>query len=170
MIKNNLFTKIVNAGPLLLLYFLSISEIDTYFESYFDILSFNLQLIIIYFWSVKRPEILGNGHVFLAGLINDAVMGFPLCLSSLSFLMVSFVADYIKSMTVNTTIASDWFTFLIAVLLSNATFMILASNFSSLSVTYTDISFNTFFTLLFFPLFWFLFNTYNSIITIRKNA
>ncbi len=170
MIKNNLFSKIVNAGPLLLLYFLSISEIDTYFESYFDILSFNLQLIIIYFWSVKRPEILGNGHVFLAGLINDAVMGFPLCLSSLSFLMVSFVADYIKSMTVNTTIASDWFTFLIAVLLSNATFMILASNFSSLSVTYTDISFNTFFTLLFFPLFWFLFNTYNSIITIRKNA
>ena len=73
-----LLQKTINFGPLLFLYYLSISEIDTYFENYFEILSFNIQLIIIYFWSLKRPEILGNGHVFFAGLINDAVMGIPL--------------------------------------------------------------------------------------------
>jgi len=170
MIRRNLSAKIISLGPLALLYFLSISEIDTYFEDYFDILSFNLQLIIIYFWTVKRPEVLGNGHVFFAGLINDSVMGFPLCLSSLSFLVVSFIADYIKNITVNTTIASDWFTFLIAVIFSNLTFMILASNFSSLIITFTDISYNTFFTLLFFPFFWFVFNLYNSIILVGRNA
>ncbi len=170
MFRKNFISRIINIGPLALLYFLSISEIDTYFENYFEILSFNLQLIIIYFWAVKRPEVLGNGHVFFAGIINDAVMGFPLCLSSLSFLMVSFVADYIKNMTVNTTIASDWFTFFLAILLSNLIFMILASNFSSLVITYTDISYNTFFTLIFFPFFWFIFNLYNSIIVTGKNV
>ena len=45
-------------------------------------------LIIIYFWSLKRPEVLGNGHVFFAGIINDVVMGIPLGLSSLSYLIV----------------------------------------------------------------------------------
>ena len=79
--------KLINLGPLILLYYLSISEIDSHFENYFEILSFNLQLIIIYFWSLKRPEILGSGHVFFAGLINDVVMGFPLCVISLSYLI-----------------------------------------------------------------------------------
>jgi len=84
--------------------------------------------------------------------------------------MVSLVADYIKNMTVNNTIASDWFTFLIAVMLSNLTFMMLASNFSSLVITFTDISYNTFFTLIFFPFFWFVFNFYNLMIISGKNA
>ena len=48
---------------------LSISEIDTHFENYFEILSFNIQLIIIYFWSLKRQEIIGNGHIFFAGVM-----------------------------------------------------------------------------------------------------
>ena len=88
--------KLINLGPLILLYYLSVSEIDTYFENFFEILSFNIQLIIIYFWVSKRPETLGNGHVFFSGLINDVVMGFPLGLSSLSYLVVSFVALYVK--------------------------------------------------------------------------
>ncbi len=88
--------KIINFGPLILLYYLSISEIDSHFENYFEILSFNIQLIIIYFWVSKRPEALGSGHIFFAGLINDVVMGFPLGISSLSYLTVSLVATYVK--------------------------------------------------------------------------
>ena len=38
----------VGLAPIILLYFLSISEIDTHFSNMFEILSFNLQLIIIY--------------------------------------------------------------------------------------------------------------------------
>ena len=107
--------KLINLGPLILLYYLSISEIDSHFENYFEILSFNIQLIIIYFWVSKRPEALGSGHIFFAGLINDVVTGFPLGLSSLSYLTVSLVATYVKNMTVNTRITTDWFTFFIAI-------------------------------------------------------
>ena len=170
MSSYKLITKIINLGPLLLLYYLSISEIDTYFENFFEILSFNIQLIIIYFWVLKRPEALGSGHIFFAGLINDVVMGFPLGLSSLTYLIISLVATYVKNMTVNTRITTDWFTFFIAIFFSNLTFFILLSNFSDIRVSITEVSYNTFFTLIFFPFFWFLFTYYNSIITPDKNA
>ena len=97
MFKTTITRKIINLGPLLLLYYLSISEVDTQFENYFEILSFNIQLIIIYFWSLKRPEVLGNGHVFFAGIINDVVMGIPMGLSSLCYLVISLVATYVKN-------------------------------------------------------------------------
>jgi len=164
------FNKLVNLLPVILLYYLSISEIDTHFENYFEILSFNIQLIIIYFWSLKRPSILGNGHIFLAGLINDVVMGFPLGLSSISYLVISFVATYVKNMTVNTSITTDWFTFFIGLLFSNITFMILVNNFSDITIALTEISYNTFFTLIFFPFFWFIFNYLNLITTDIKNV
>ena len=160
----------INLGPLLLLYYLSISEIDSHFESYFEILSFNIQLIIIYFWVSKRPEVLGSGHIFLAGLLNDVVMGFPLGVSSLSYLVVSLVATYIKNMTVNTRITTDWFSFFIAIFFSNLVFFILLVNFSEIKIDLVEISYNTFFTLLFFPFFWFLFTYYNAILTSGKNA
>ena len=162
--------KIINLGPLVLLYYLSVSEIDSHFENYFEILSFNIQLIIIYFWVSKRPEALGNGHVFFAGLINDVVIGFPLGLSSLSYLVVSFVATYVKNMTVNTRITTDWFTFFIAIFFSNVIFFVLLTNFSETTVSITEMSYNTFFTLLFFPFFWLIFTYYNSIITTGKNV
>ena len=170
MLKTTITRKIINLGPLLLLYYLSISEVDTQFENYFEILSFNIQLIIIYFWSLKRPEVLGNGHVFFTGIINDVVMGIPMGLSSLCYLVISLVATYVKNMTVNTRITTDWFTFFVAIFLSNTILFILLSNFSEIAVNLTEISYNTFFTLIFFPFFWILFTYYNSIITSGKNA
>jgi len=170
MLNLKTIRKIINLGPLIFLYYLSLSEIDSHFENYFEILSFNIQLIIIYFWVSKRPEALGGGHIFFAGLINDVVTGFPLGLSSLSYLTVSLVANYVKNMTVNTRITTDWFTFFIAIFFSNLILFILLSKFSEITVSVTEISYNTFFTLIFFPFFWFLFTYYNSIITTGRNA
>ena len=64
MVQLRSINKLINLGPIILLYYLSISELDSHFENYFEILSFNIQLIIIYFWSLKRSELLGNGHIF----------------------------------------------------------------------------------------------------------
>ena len=49
MAKINLLTKVFNSGPLILLYYLSISEVDTNLEKVFEIFTFNLPIIIIYF-------------------------------------------------------------------------------------------------------------------------
>ena len=160
MAKTSLFYKIYNAGPLLLLYYLCISEVDTNLESIFEIFTLNFQIILIYFWVLKRPEIMANGHIFLAGLINDVVMGFPLGISSLSYLIIIFVGTYVRNKSVNTTIASDWFTFFMAMIFSNILFFSLLNNFSDLSFTYSKIGYNMFFTLFLFPIFWLLFNIY----------
>ena len=160
MAKGIILNKLFASGPLLLLYYLSISEIDTNLEKLFEVFSINLQIIIIYFWIIKKPNLMGTGHIFFAGLINDVVMGFPLGISSLSYLIVCFVGNYVRNKSVNTTIASDWFTFLMAMIFSNLLFFSLLNNFSDLSFSMTKIGYNMFFTLFMFPIFWLLFNLY----------
>ena len=155
MAKTNIINKIFTAGPLILLYYLSISEIDANLENFLEIFSINLQIIIIYFWMIKRPSLMGTGHIFVAGMINDVVMGFPLGISSLSYLVVCFVGNYVRNKSVNTTLASDWVTFLIALLLSNLLFFSLINNFSDLGIPFSKIGYNTFFTLFLFPIFWY---------------
>ena len=102
MAKISFINKIFNAGPLILLYYLCLSEVDTNLEKIFEIFTLNFQIILIYFWVLKRPDIMANGHVFLAGLINDVVMGFPLGISSLSYLIIIFVGTYVRNKSVNT--------------------------------------------------------------------
>ena len=162
MAKLNLLNKIFNTGPLILLYYLSISEVDTNLEKVFEIFTFNLPIIIIYFWILKRPSIMGTGHIFVAGLINDVVMGFPLGISSLSYLVVCFFSNYVRNKSVNTTIASDWFTFLIALIFANLVFFSLLNNFSDMLISYSKIGYNTFFTLFLFPIFWLIFSLYQA--------
>ena len=160
MARLSLINKFLNSGPLLLLYYLSISEIDTNLEKVFEIFTFNLPIIIIYFWILKRPSMLGTGHIFVAGLINDVVMGYPLGISSLSYLVVCFFSNYVRNKSVNTTIASDWFTFFIALLFANLLFFSLLNNFSDIVISYSKIGYNTFFTLFLFPIMWMLFSFY----------
>ena len=47
MAKNSLINKIYNSGPLILLYYLCISEIDTNLEKIFEIFTLNFQIILI---------------------------------------------------------------------------------------------------------------------------
>ena len=160
MAKTFFFKKIYNSGPLILLYYLCLSEVDTNLEKIFEIFTLNFQIILIFYWVIKRPEIMANGHIFVAGLINDVVMGFPLGISSLSYLIIIFVGTYVRNKSVNTTIASDWFTFFVAMIFSNLLFFSLLNNFSDLSFSFTKIGYNMFFTLFMFPIFWLLFNIY----------
>ena len=162
MAKLNLLNKIFNAGPLILLYYLSISEVDTNLEKMFEIFTFNLPIIIIYFWILKKPSIMSAGHIFVAGLINDVVMGFPLGISSLSYLVVCFFSNYVRNKSVNTTIASDWFTFFLALLFANTIFFSLLNNFSDIAISLSKIGYNTFFTLFLFPILWLFFSLYQS--------
>ena len=169
VLYKNLRSSIINSFPLITLYYLSISEIDTHFSNMFEILSFNLQIIIIYYWMLKNSSVLGNGHIFFAGIINDAVMGLPLGISSISYLTVSFVASYIRQVTVNMSLFTDWFTFILAIFFSNLVYLVLILNFSDLQISYVDMSYNAFFTFLFYPFIWTIFNFYKKIMYLRAD-
>tara|TARA_B100000579_G_scaffold389291_1_gene362983 strand:- start:132 stop:650 length:519 start_codon:yes stop_codon:yes gene_type:complete len=169
VIFKNFKQHLLNTIPILLLYFLSITELDTQFSNRFAILSFSLQYIIIYYWTLRDPSILGNGHIFFAGIINDIIMGLPMGSSSLTYLGTAFVAMYIRNVTVKMTLFTDWFTFIIAIFFSNLIYLILLSNFSNLTVVYLDLFYNSLFTFLFYPLFWFAFNSYRFLTGIRSH-
>tara|TARA_B100000029_G_C16807758_1_gene679250 strand:- start:61 stop:420 length:360 start_codon:yes stop_codon:yes gene_type:complete len=118
---------------------------------------------------MKDPRILGNGHIFFAGIINDVIMGLPMGLSALGYLITALVAMYIRSVTVKMTFFTDWFTFILAIFFSHFVNLILISNFSDLNITYSVIFYNSLFTFIFYPIFWVLFSPYLTIISRLKN-
>ena len=169
ILYKNLRINFINLFPLITLYYLSISELDTHFSNMFEILSFNLQIIIIYYWMLKNSSVLGNGHIFFAGILNDVVMGLPLGISALSYLSVSFTASYIKQVTVNMSLFTDWFTFLLAIFFSNLVYLILIHNFTEIKISFVEVSYNAFFTFLFYPFIWAVFNFYKKIMILRSD-
>ena len=159
------FKKIINillgSFPIILLYILSFNSFEGLKEFENIILfSFNLQMIIIYIYVLKFQEYIGFGHIFLAGLINDVVIGTPLGTSSLTYLMLCFFASYIRNVTLRSKMTTDWFTFIPAIFFSNLIYFIIINNFSHLSFYYIELLRSSFFTFLFFPIFYYLFSHY----------
>ena len=128
------------------------------------IFTFNLQMIIVYFYVLKFPSNLGTGHIFLAGIINDVVIGIPLGTSSLSFLVLTFFTTYIRTATLRSKMTTEWITFVPALFFSNLVYFIVINNFSHLSFYYIELLQNTFFTFLFFPIFYQTFTFYQKMI------
>ena len=157
---------LLRAIPLLALVYICISEFHTQFYLW-DIFSFNIQFIIIYYWILRDPSILGYGFVFLCGLINDVVLSLPLGTSPLAYLFVSLVAAYVRNATVRSTLLTDWFTFIIAVLVGNFIVYFLLNNFSEFSVDYGSLFFNSLFTFILYPAFWGIFELYRRYINLR---
>ena len=126
---------LLRLAPLILLIYICISEFHTQFY-FWQIFSFNLQFIIIYYWILRDPSILGYGFVFLSGMINDVVLSLPLGTSSLSYLFVSLVAAYVRNATVRSTLFTDWFTFIVAILGGNLITFFLIKNFSAINLVF----------------------------------
>ena len=63
--------------PVIILFISVLNEFDL---NYLDLnyFSFNFPFILIFYWSLKKPEYLGYGLIFFAGIINDVVVGFPI--------------------------------------------------------------------------------------------
>ena len=169
IIFKNFKMKVLNAGPIFLLYYLSISEVDTQFSNLFEILSFNLQLIIIYYWMLRDEEILGTGHIFFAGIINDVVVGIPLGVSSFCYLILCSVTAYIRNITLTPNFVKDWFSFLFTLILINSIQVIILDLIFLIEISYISYLINSSFTFLFYPIFFILFNFLNQSISAKQN-
>ena len=161
LIKNKFFTSI----PVFLLYFFSFYHFEIPEVGKINFFAFNFQMILIYFYVLKFPEDLGFGNIFLAGIINDTVLGTPLGTTSLSYLTLTLFTTYIKNATLRSVLTAEWFTFIPALFLSNLVFLIIINNFSNFSFYYVELLQNTFFTFLFFPIFYYVFIYYQKLIS-----
>ena len=114
--------------------------------------------ILIFFWVLKNPQILGFGFIFLAGAINDVVVGLPIGISSITYLILAGFAAYIRNLTVQPTLASDWMVFIPSLAVTNSLYYLILEILLELEISYIELLLNSFFTIAIYPVFWFLFN------------
>ena len=151
---------LLRLAPLVLLIYVCISEFHTLFY-FWKIFSFNLQFIIIYYW------VLRYGFVFLCGIINDIVLNLNLGTSALSYLFVALVAAYVRNATVRSTLFTDWFTFVVAILLGNIISYFLIQKFTEMNTEYSTVFYDSMFTFILYPFFWGIFELYKKFIGLR---
>ena len=140
--------------PILLLFIISLngnSVID------FRFFSVNIHYILIYFWVLRRPQLMGIGYIFLSGIITDVVLGLPIGTSSLTLLVIAGVAAYVRVVTVRISLVNDWLSFIPAILLANFVYF-LVLYFSNYPIDYLYLFSNSIFTLFFYPVLWMLFS------------
>ena len=102
--------------PILLLFFISLSGNSVIDLRFFSV---NVHYILVYFWVLRQPRILGYGFIFLSGIISDVVLGLPFGVNALSLLIIAAVAAYVRVVTVRTTLVNDWISFIPALLFAN---------------------------------------------------
>ena len=162
--KTSILSKILVNAPLLLLFISVFNEFDFNYLNY-KYFSFNFPFILIFYWSLKRIESLGYGYIFIAGLFNDAVIGFPIGLSSLTYLIICGFAAYLRNITLRPSLFKDWLYFLFTILVANSINYILLIIFFSIELNYYELLGNIIFTFLFYYIFGYIFDIYRKIIS-----
>ena len=105
--------------PIIILYISVLNEFDLNYLN-IDYFSFNFPFILIFYFALKEYNKFDYLLVFLAGLINDTVVGLPLGLSSLSYILVCVFASYLRNITIRPNLIKDWFYFLFVISLINS--------------------------------------------------
>ena len=167
--KSNFTRRFFSLIPLLILFFLAFSETDFNFEK-LSFLSFNLIYILVFYWILKNPDILGYGFIFLAGIINDVVIGLPIGVSSVTYLILAGFAAYIRYLTVQPSLIYDWIVFLPSIAVTNSVYFYILRIFFDININYIALLLNTGATILLYPVFGILFNFLANIIVKERNV
>ena len=167
--KTTITNKILRYAPILLLFISVLNEFDfNYLElKYF---SFNFPFVLIFYWSLKKAESLGYGFIFIAGIINDVVVGFPMGISSLAYLLICGFAAYFRNITLNPSLLNDWFFFLLTILVVNSMMYSLLVLFFSFSLNYNDLIVNLMFTFFLYVICANIFEIYQKLIFGNPNV
>ena len=122
--------------------------------------SFNFPFILIFFFTLKEFKHFDYLLVFLAGLINDTVVGLPLGISSLSYILICIATSYFRNITIRPNLIKDWFYFLFIISLINSINYSVLTLFFSFNLILMNYLVNTFFTFTFYIVFVSIFNFY----------
>ena len=154
--KKNYFYKIYTWLPIIFLFLSVFNEFDLNYLN-IDYFSFNFPFILIFYFSLKEYNRFDYFLVFIAGLVNDTVVGLPLGLSSLSYILICIFATYLRNITISPNLIKDWFYFLFMINSINYSILFL---FFSYELDITLFIINNFFTFLFYIIFSIFFKRY----------
>ena len=157
--KKNLLYKIYSWLPILALSISVFNEFDFNYLN-IDYFSFNFPFILIFYFALKAYQRFDYFLVFLAGLFNDTVVGLPLGISSMSYILICIFATYLRNITISPNLIKDWFYFLFIISLINSINFSVLFLFFSYELDITLFIVNNFFTFLFYIIFSIFFKRY----------
>ena len=150
--NKNFIMKILAKLPLILLF---VSVLNNFDFNYLGLkyFSFNFSYILIFYYSLKKNESLGYVYIFIAGLFNDVVVGAPIGLSSLMYLILCGSAAYLRNITLRPSLIKDCIFFLITILIINSLLFIALNFIFNYELSYFDQIINISYTFLLYFLF-----------------
>ena len=161
--KNNITQYILRYIPITLLFISVLNEFD--FNNleliYF---SFNFSYILIFYYSLKKSESLGYIYIFIAGLFNDVIVGTPIGISSLMYLIICGAAAYLRNITLRPSLIKDSIFFLITILIINSLLFMYLNFIFNYELNYFEQVINIIYTYLLYFLFANLFNFFENIL------
>jgi rod shape-determining protein MreD len=153
------YYKVYSYLPVIVLLISVLNEFDLNYLN-LDYFSFNFPFILIFFFTIKEFKNFDYLLVFVAGLINDTVVGLPLGISSLSYILICIATSYFRNITIRPNPLKDWFYFLFIICLLNSINFSILTLFFSFNLILMDYLVNTFFTFLFYIIFVSIFKYY----------
>ena len=154
--------------PIVILFVSVFNEFDFNFLK-IEYFSFNFVHILIFFWTLKNPNHLGYVSIFLAGIINDVIVGTPVGISGFCYLLICLVTAYLRNITLSPNFINDWLSFLFTILLINSIQITILDLIFLIEINYMSYLVNSGLTFLFYPLFFVIFNYINKKILIILN-
>jgi rod shape-determining protein MreD len=163
------FRKLLSQIPLILLF---ISVLNNYDFNYLGLkyFSFNFSYILIFYYSLKKSESLGYIYIFIAGLFNDVVVGTPIGLSSLMYLILCGAAAYLRNITLRPSLIKDCIFFLITILIINSLLFISLNYIFNYELNYSDQIINIIYTFSLYFLFSNFFDFFENYFVGKVNA
>ena len=153
------FFKFYSWIPLIVLFVSVLNEFDFNYLN-LDYFSFNFPFILIFYFTLKDFKNFDYFLVFLAGLVNDTVVGLPLGISSFSYILICIFTSYFRNITIRPNQIKDWFYFLFVISLINSITYSILTLFFSFNLILMSYLVNTFFTFLFYIIFVSIFKYY----------
>jgi len=156
--KGSIF-KFYSYLPLIILLISVLNEFDFNYLNlkYF---SFNFPFILIFYFTLKDFRYFDYSLVFIAGLINDTVVGLPLGISSFSYILICIATSYFRNITIRPNQFKDWFYFLFIISLINSINYSILTLIFSFNLNLVGYMINNFFTFLFYLIFISIFKQY----------
>ena len=153
------YYKVYSYLPIIILFISVMNEFDFNYLN-LDYFSFNFPFILIFFFTLKDFKNFDYLLVFIAGLIKDTVVGLPLGVSSLSYVLICIATSYFRNITIRPNPIKDWFYFLFVISLLNSINYSILTLFFSFDLLLFNYLVNTFFTFSFYIIFVTIFKYY----------
>ena len=169
LVNKNIKLLLYKNFPVILLFIVILNEIDFNYLNlkYF---SFNFSYILIFYYSIKRSQSLGYIYIFIAGLFNDTIVGTPIGLSSLMYLILCVAAAYLRNITLRPSLIKDGIFFLITILIINSLLFIALNFIFNYELEIFDQIINITFTFILYFLFSNIFNFFEKYLMSNNNV